>query len=95
MSTGFFNVPTPINEPVKSYAPGSKEREELQKMYKELKGQKLDIPMYIGGEEVRTGKTATIAPPHDHKHIIATFHQGDSDHVNQAINAALAARSIR
>ncbi len=92
MSNGFFNVPIPVNEPVKSYAPGSKEREELQKMYKELKGQKLDIPMYIGGEEVRSGKTATIAPPHDHKHIIATFHQGDADHVNQAINAALAAR---
>src|SRR5688572_2322176 len=92
MSTGFFNVPVPVNEPVKGYAPGSKEREELQKMYKELKGQKLDIPMYIGGEEVRTGNTATIAPPHDHKHIIATFHQGDADHVTQAINAALAAR---
>ena len=92
MSTGFFNVPVPVNEPVKGYAPGSKEREELQKMYKELKGQKLDIPMYIGGEEVRTGNTATIAPPHDHKHIIATYHQGDADHVNQAINAAMAAR---
>jgi 1-pyrroline-5-carboxylate dehydrogenase len=90
--TGFFNVPLPVNEPVKSYAPGSKEREELQKMYKELKGQKLDIPMYIGGEEVRSDKTVAIAPPHDHKHIIGHFHQGDADHVEQAINAAMAAR---
>ena len=92
MSNGFFNVPMPVNEPVKSYAPGSKEREELQKMYKELKGQKLDIPMHIGGEEVRTDKTVAIAPPHDHKHILGHFHQGDADHVTQAINAALAAR---
>jgi 1-pyrroline-5-carboxylate dehydrogenase len=92
MSTGFFNVPTPVNEPVKSYAPGSKEREELQKAYKELKGQQLDIPMHIGGEEVRSGNTATIAPPHDHKHILGVYHKGDADHVTQAINAALAAR---
>ena len=90
--SGFFNVPMPVNEPVKSYAPGSKEREELQRVYKELKGQQIDIPMYIGGEEVRSGKTVAIAPPHDHKHIIGHFHQGDADHVNQAINAAMAAR---
>ncbi|MBK0401641.1 L-glutamate gamma-semialdehyde dehydrogenase [Adhaeribacter sp. BT258] len=92
MSNGFFNVPTPVNEPVKSYAPGSKEREELQKAYKELKGQKLDIPMYIGGEEVRTDNKVAVAPPHDHKHVLGHFHQGEAEHVTQAINAALAAR---
>ncbi|KAA9340936.1 L-glutamate gamma-semialdehyde dehydrogenase [Adhaeribacter soli] len=90
--SGFFNVPMPVNEPVKAYAPGSKEREELQRVYKELKGQQIDIPMHIGGEEVRSGNTVAIAPPHDHKHVIGHFHQGDADHVNQAINAALAAR---
>ncbi|GAA4312398.1 L-glutamate gamma-semialdehyde dehydrogenase [Nibribacter koreensis] len=92
MANGFFNVPIPVNEPVKSYAPGSKEREELLNTYNELREQQLDIPMYIGGEEVRSGKTATIAPPHDHKRVIANFHQGDASHVQQAIDAALAAR---
>ena len=76
MANGFFNVPIPVNEPVKSYAPGSKEREELLNTYNELREQQLDIPMYIGGEEVRSGKTATIAPPHDHKRVIANYHQG-------------------
>ncbi|AMM50468.1 1-pyrroline-5-carboxylate dehydrogenase [Rufibacter sp. DG15C] len=92
MANGFFNVPIPVNEPVKSYAPGSKEREELLNTYNELREQQLDIPMYIGGEEVRSGKTATIAPPHDHKRVIANYHQGDASHVQQAIDAALAAR---
>jgi 1-pyrroline-5-carboxylate dehydrogenase len=92
MANGFFNVPIPVNEPVKSYAPGSKEREELLNTYNELREQQLDIPMYIGSEEVRSGKTATIAPPHDHKRVIANFHQGDASHVQQAIDAALAAR---
>ncbi|QHL87656.1 L-glutamate gamma-semialdehyde dehydrogenase [Nibribacter ruber] len=92
MANGFFNVPIPVNEPVKSYAPGSKEREELLNTYNELREQQLDIPMYIGGEEVRSGKTGTIAPPHDHQRVIATYHQGDASHVQQAIDAALAAR---
>ncbi|GAB2545750.1 L-glutamate gamma-semialdehyde dehydrogenase [Rufibacter soli] len=92
MSNGFFNVPIPVNEPVKSYAPGSKEREELLTAYNSLREQQLDIPMYIGGEEVRTGKTVNIAPPHDHKRVIGQFHEGNAKHVTQAIDAALAAR---
>jgi 1-pyrroline-5-carboxylate dehydrogenase len=92
MANGFFNVPTPINEPVKSYAPGSKERTELQQALKELKQQHLDIPMYIGGQEVRTGNTITISPPHDHQCKLGQFHEGDASHVTQAIEAALAAR---
>jgi 1-pyrroline-5-carboxylate dehydrogenase len=92
MSNGFFNVPIPVNEPVKSYAPGSKEREELLTAYNSLREQQLDIPMYIGGEEVRTGKTVNIAPPHDHKRVIGQFHEGNAKHVQQAIDAALAAR---
>ncbi|OUJ73834.1 L-glutamate gamma-semialdehyde dehydrogenase [Hymenobacter crusticola] len=92
MANGFFNVPTPINEPVKSYAPGTKERAELQQALQELKQQHLDIPMYIGGKEVRTGNTLTISPPHDHQYKLGQFHEGDASHVTQAIEAALAAR---
>ncbi|GAC1368370.1 MAG: L-glutamate gamma-semialdehyde dehydrogenase [Hymenobacter sp.] len=92
MANGFFNVPTPINEPVKGYAPGSKERLELQQQLKSLRGLELDIPMYIGGREVRTGKLERISPPHDHQRTIGHFHAGDAGHVTQAIEAALAAR---
>ena len=92
MATGFFNVPVPINEPVKGYAPGSKEKLELQQELKRLRGLELDIPMHIGGREVRTGNTQRISPPHDHQRTIGHFHAGDKTHVAQAIEAALAAR---
>ncbi|MDU0372550.1 L-glutamate gamma-semialdehyde dehydrogenase [Hymenobacter endophyticus] len=94
MANGFFNVPAPINEPVKGYAPNSPERTELLKTIKELKQQQRDIPMHIGGQEVRTGKTHTITPPHDHQHVLGQFHEGDASHVSQAIDAALAARPL-
>ncbi|MGI4871919.1 MAG: L-glutamate gamma-semialdehyde dehydrogenase [Janthinobacterium lividum] len=93
MSNAFFRVPTPINEPVKGYAPGSKERAELKKALADLKSQQRDIPMYIGGQEVRTGRTIAINPPHDHQHVLGQFHEGDASHVTQAIDAALAART--
>ncbi|WP_266203055.1 L-glutamate gamma-semialdehyde dehydrogenase [Pontibacter kalidii] len=92
MATGFFRVPTPVNEPVKSYAPGSPEREELQRTYKELKSQQLDVPMYIGGDKVYTDNKKPLVQPHDHQHILGHFSEGDASHVEQAINAALAAR---
>ena len=92
MLKGFFNVPTPHNEPVKSYAPGSPERKELQAKIKELRAQQMDVPMYIGSEEVRTGKKRPMSPPHDHQHILGYFHEGDASHVEQAINAALGAK---
>ncbi|GAB2956622.1 L-glutamate gamma-semialdehyde dehydrogenase [Hymenobacter coalescens] len=94
MANGFFNVPAPKNEPVKGYAPGSPERAELKAMLKELKKQERDIPMYIGGQEVRTGNTQRISPPHDHKHTLGHFHLGTAEHVQQAIDAALAARPL-
>ncbi|WP_400192272.1 L-glutamate gamma-semialdehyde dehydrogenase [Hymenobacter sp. B81] len=94
MANGFFNVPAPKNEPVKGYAPGSPERAELQAMLKALKRQERDIPMYIGGQEVRTGNTQRISPPHDHKHTLGHFHAGTAEHVQQAIDAALAARPM-
>jgi 1-pyrroline-5-carboxylate dehydrogenase len=91
MSNAFFRVPTPINEPVKGYAPGSPERAELLLELKRLKQFERDIPMHIGGEEVRTGRTITITPPHDHQHVLGQFHEGGTSHVTQAIDAALAA----
>jgi 1-pyrroline-5-carboxylate dehydrogenase len=92
MSLGYFSYPMPVNEPVYSYAPGSAERTALQNALKELKGRQADIPLYIGGKEVRTGKTIDIHPPHETGHLLGHFHAGDASHVQQAINAALAAR---
>ena len=92
MSVGFFNVPKPYNEPIKSYAPGSPERASLQAAIKEARSKTIDIPMVIGGQEIFTDKKVKIRPPHDHQHVLGTFSEGDADHVNQAINAALGAR---
>ncbi len=92
MSTGFFVVPTPVNEPILSYAPGSKERELLQAAIAEARAKTIDIPMYIGGEEVRSGKTVSLHPPHDHQHLLGHYHQGEKKHVEQAIEAALKAK---
>lgn len=94
MSTGFFKIPTPINEPILSYAPGSKERVAIKKALAEARATVLDIPMYIGAEEVRSENKKTLSPPHDHKHILAHYHEGDKSHVEQAINAALAAKEL-
>ena len=92
MSNAFFRVPTPVNEPVKGYAPGSRERAELKQALADLKSQQRDLPMHIGGQEVRTGRTVRITPPHDHQYVLGQFHEGDATHVTQAIDAALAAR---
>lgn len=92
MLKGFFNVPAPQNEPIKGYAPGSPERKELQDMLNTLRSQVIDVPMYIGCEEVRTGHKKPMSPPHDHQHILGHFHEGDASHVEQAINAALGAK---
>ncbi|MHA6246882.1 L-glutamate gamma-semialdehyde dehydrogenase [Pontibacter sp. CAU 1760] len=94
MATGFFKVPTPTNEPVLSYAPGSPEKEELLRTYKELKSKQLDVPMYIGGDRVFTDNKQPMLQPHDHQHILGHFSEGDASHVEQAINAALAARDM-
>lgn len=94
MSTGFFHLPIPKNEPVLSYAPGTRERAALKKAIEEARQTKADIPMYIGGEEVRSGKKKAIAPPHDHQHVLGHFHEGDKSHVEQAIQAALNAKEL-
>lgn len=92
MSNGIFNVPVAANEPIYDYAPGTPEREALLASYKAQFNAQVDVPMYIGGEEVRTGNTGNLTPPHDHQHVIGTFHKGDASHVEAAIEAALAAK---
>src|SRR4051812_34836426 len=92
MPKGIFKVPVAVNEPIKQYAPGSAERKDLQAMLKELRNKEMDIPMYIGGKEVRSDKKVRIAPPHDHKHTLGHFHKSEKVHIEQAIKAALAAR---
>lgn len=94
MATGFFHVPPPKNEPVLSYAPGSHERRALQQALADARSRQIDVPMFIGGSEVRSGKTKKLSPPHDHQHILGYFHEGDKGHVEQAIQAALAAREL-
>jgi 1-pyrroline-5-carboxylate dehydrogenase len=92
MSLGYFSYPMPLNEPVLSYAPGSPERKRLKDVLAELKSGEADIPMYIGSREVRTGKRMAIHPPHEIKHTLGYFHEGDEKQVKQAIGAALAAK---
>ncbi|AKU89715.1 L-glutamate gamma-semialdehyde dehydrogenase [Vulgatibacter incomptus] len=86
-------VPTPANEPILSYAPGSPERAELKKTLDRMASERIDIPMIIGGQEVRTGKLGEARMPHDHAHVLATFHNGEASHVQAAIDAALAAKA--
>jgi 1-pyrroline-5-carboxylate dehydrogenase len=90
---GFFKVPVPVNEPILNYAPGSKERAELKAALVDARSKQIDVPMYIGSEEVRTGKTSRMAPPHDHQHTLGHFHLGDASHVKASIDAALAAKA--
>ncbi|HRD58136.1 MAG TPA: L-glutamate gamma-semialdehyde dehydrogenase [Ferruginibacter sp.] len=92
MQYGDFYYPLPANEPVLNYAPGSAEKKRLKEVLKELKSAKIDVPMYIGNEEVRTGNTINIRPPHEHKHVLGQFHAGEAKHVTKAINAALKAK---
>jgi 1-pyrroline-5-carboxylate dehydrogenase len=92
LATGFFNVPDPQNEPVLSYAPGTRERDELKKQIREYRENLTDIPMFIGGKEIRTGEVVEIHPPHDHQHLLGHYHQGGEKEVKMAIDAALKAR---
>ena len=92
MANAFFTPPIAENEPVMGYAPGSAEREELKATVAELKAQKIDAPMIIGGKEIRTGNTVSMHPPHEHAHNLGSFHMGDASHVQDAIDAALAAK---
>lgn len=92
MSNGVFRIPLAVNEPVKSYAPGSIERKLLKEAIAELKNKHIDIPLFIGGKEIRTGKTINIYPPHELNHLLGQYHKGDESHVKMAIDAALSAK---
>ncbi len=93
MSKGFFNIPIAKNEPIKAYAPGSPERTELKKMLVDLRSVELELPMIIGGKEVTTDRRVRIFPPHDIKHTLGHYYQGDASHVQMAIDAAMMARA--
>ena len=90
--TGIRRVPAPVNEPVRSYAPGSPERAELKARLESMANERVDIPIFIGGREIRTGKTAQAVMPHNHQHVLGDWHKASPDHVTQAIDAARAAR---
>jgi len=93
MGKGFFQVPTAINEPVKGYAPGSPEREEVLKQYKAYYTDTIDVPLYIGSEEIKTGNTKPMSPPHEHKHVVGQYHIAEQEHVQKAIANCLEART--
>lgn len=93
MPNALFSVPKAVNETVLSYAPGSPERNRLLKTYDQMLGEVVDIPMFIGGQEVRSGSLRECRPPHDHQRVIGRYHWGGKEHVEQAIEAALAAHA--
>jgi 1-pyrroline-5-carboxylate dehydrogenase len=93
MSKGFFQIPNVVNEPVLSFAPGSPERKALQLKLQEMRSQQVEIPMFIGGKEVKSDRRERIFPPHEIAHTLGYYSVGDKSHVQMAIDAALAARS--
>lgn len=91
MNNALFQFQKPGNEPVKAYSPGSEEKAELKKALHKLATEKWDIPLIIGGKEVRTGKTGEVVMPHDHRHVLATYHKAGEEEIRMAIDAAMQA----
>ena len=92
MGKGFFKVPVAVNEPVKSYKPGSPEREEVLATYNAMLNDTIEVPLYINGQDIKSGNTQTMSPPHDHQHILGSYHTAQKAHVETAIATALEAR---
>lgn len=92
MLKGFFHVPKAVNEPVKTYAPNSPEKAAVKTAYTKMWNETIDVPLYIGGEEIRTGNTKNMTAPHDHQHVVGTYHLAEKKHVAQAIANALEAK---
>jgi 1-pyrroline-5-carboxylate dehydrogenase len=93
MLKGFFNIPKAVNEPVKSYAPNSPEKANVLAAYKKMWNETIDVPLYIGSEEIRTGKTQNMTAPHDHKHVVGTYHLAEKKHIEKAIANCLESRT--
>ena len=92
MGKGFFQVPTAFNEPVKSYAPGTPERESVLQQYKNYYNSQVEVPLYIGANEVKTGNTKPMSPPHEHQHVVGHYHTAEKKHIEEAIANGLASR---
>ncbi|WP_425234439.1 L-glutamate gamma-semialdehyde dehydrogenase [Ulvibacterium sp.] len=93
MGKGFFHVPTALNEPIKSYAPGTPERNDVLKQYRAYFNGKVEVPLYIGSEEIYTGNTKPMSPPHNHGHSVGEYHLAEKQHVQKAIKNCLEART--
>src|SRR5580765_9759 len=89
---GRRRIPPPVNDPVRSYAPGSPERASIKARLKQMAGDKVDIPLFIGGKEVKNGSCGQSVMPHDHTHVLGEYHKASEEHVTQALAAAAAAR---
>src|SRR5262245_29853094 len=89
---GRRRIPPPVNDPVRSYAPGTPERASVKSRLKHMAGEKIDIPLFIGGKEIKTGSCGRAVMPHDHEHVLGEYHKASEEHVKQAIAAAAAAR---
>ncbi|MCL4550189.1 MAG: L-glutamate gamma-semialdehyde dehydrogenase [Bacteroidetes bacterium] len=94
MANAIFNIPLPPNEPVKNYAPGSPERSALKLKLDEMQKQQIEIPIIIGGKEIKTGDTDKCVMPHNHKHVLATYHKAGTKEVQIAIDSAMDAHKI-
>ena len=92
MNNSIVNVPIPINEPIKEYRNNSPEKESVLKEYKKLRNSKTDVKMWIGGKFIKSSKTASMSPPHDHKHILGKYYLAEKKHVELAIKSALDAK---
>jgi 1-pyrroline-5-carboxylate dehydrogenase len=93
MLKGFFNVPKAVNEPVKSYAPNSPEKAKVLEAYKKMWNETIDVPLYIGDDEIRTGNIRNMSAPHDHQHIVGTYHLAEKKHIEKAIANCLESRT--
>ncbi len=92
MSNAFYKLETPVNEPILSYGPGSPEKAELKAKLEELKNQKIEIPLIIGGKEVKTGNLGECRIPHDHQHVLGVYHKAGAKEVQMAVEAATKAQ---
>src|SRR6187200_13943 len=97
MSISVFNghrrIPPPINEPNRTYAPGTPERASLKARLKTMASEKIVMPLFIGGKEIKTGSCGQMVMPHDHRHVLGEYHKASEEHVRSAVDAALAARN--